>query len=69
VCSYWLSSFDRVNKTFFDMSNGTKGARALRLACARCQHSSDTSNHPEALAAKHKLPDHLAAMMTYFRLG
>jgi hypothetical protein len=69
VCSYWLSSFDRVNKTFFDMSSGTKGARALRLACARCQHSSDTSNHPEALAAKHKLPDHLAAMMTYFRLG
>jgi hypothetical protein len=68
VCSYWLSSYDRANRVFFNMDKN-RAAGALRLACARCSHSADTSNHPEALSAKHKLPDHLAKMMTYFRQG
>ena len=68
VCSYWLSTFDRANKKFHNMT-ASNAAKALRVACARCPHSSDTSNHPEALAAKHKLPDQLAKMLTYFRQG
>lgn len=68
VCSYWLSSYDRAKKIMIDMKD-VQGARALRLACARCQRSSDTSNHPEALSGKHKLPNDLASMVTYFRLG
>ena len=63
VCSYWMSTFDRVNKVFYNM-NSKQAAATLRLACARCSRSADTSNHPEALAAKHKLPDHLAKMAT-----
>jgi len=67
VCSYWLSTFDRVNKKFRNL-NASDAAKALRVACARrCPHSPDTPNHPEALAAKHKLPDHLAKMGKYFR--
>ena len=68
VCSYWMSTFDRVNKVFYTIDKD-RAAKTLRLACARCQHSAGTPNHPEALSAKHKLPDQLAKMMTYFRQG
>ena len=68
VCSYWMSSFDRTNRCFYDMDQ-RRAAQALVLACARCGHSSDTSAHPEALSAKHALPNHLAKMATYFRQG
>jgi len=68
ICSYWMSTFDRTNNCFFDM-NQQRAAQALRLGCARCGHSSDTSTHPEALSAKHALPSHLAKMKTYFRQG
>ena len=68
VCSYWMSTFDKANRVFFDLDQ-RRAAQALRLACARCGHSSDTSNHPEALSAKHALPNHLAKMATYFRQG
>ena len=68
VCSYWMSSFDRTNRCFYDMDQ-RRAAQALGLACARCGHSSDTSAHPEALSAKHALPNHLAKMATYFRQG
>ena len=68
VCSSWMSTFDRVNKVFYTMSSN-QASGTLRLACARCSRSADTSNHPEALAAKHKLPDQLAKMATYFRQG
>ena len=68
VCSHWMSSFDRVNKVFHP-ADANKAAAMLRLACARCPHSADTSNHPEALSAKHKLPKELAKMATYFWQG
>ena len=68
VCSYWMSTFDKASKVFFTLDD-RRAAGALRIACARCANSSDTSNHPEALAAKHNLPDHLAKMATYFRQG
>jgi hypothetical protein len=68
VCSYWMSSFDKANKKFYDMDQ-RRAAMALRLACARCGNSSDTSNHPEALSAKHALPTNLIKMSTYFRQG
>ena len=68
ACSYWMSTFDKANRVFFDLDQ-QRAAQALRLACARCGHSSDTSNHPEALSAKHALPNHLAKMATYFRQG
>ena len=68
VCSYWLSTFDRANRKFFD-GDAKSTAKALRIACARCSHSSDTSNHPDALSAKHSLPNHMAKMLTYFRQG
>ena len=66
VCSYWLSSFDRANKVFYT-ADARRTASILRLACGRCPHSAGTSNHPEALSAKHKLPAQLAKMATYFR--
>ena len=68
VCSYFLSTFDKANKKFADLDK-QRAATAMRVACARCPHSSDTTNHPEAQAAKHKLPVGLAKMMTYFRQG
>ena len=68
ICSYWMSSFDRTNRCFYDMDQ-RRAAQALGLACARCGHSSDTSAHPEALSAKHALPNHLGKMATYFRQG
>ena len=68
ICSYWMSTFDKANNCFFDM-NQQRAAQALRLGCARCRHSSDTSTHPEALSAKHALPTNLAKMKTYFRQG
>ena len=68
ACSYWMSTYGKANRVFFDL-NQKRAAQALRLACARCGHSSDTSNHPEALSAKHALPNHLAKMATYFRQG
>ena len=67
VCSYWMSTFDRVNKVFYTISSNQTAA-SLRLACAWCSHSADTSNHPEALSAKHKLPDH-ARLPSSCRLG
>ena len=68
VCSYFLSTFDKANKKFADLDK-QRAATAMRVACARCPHSSDTTNHPEAQAAKHKLPVGLAKMMTYFQQG
>ena len=68
VCSQWMSTFYRANKAFY-AGNAQRAVQALRLACARCPHSSDTSNHPEALAAKHKFPPHLGKMMAHFRQG
>ena len=68
VCSYWLSAFDRANKAYYP-TDARRTALALRVACARCPHSSDTSNHPEAQSAKHKMPHHMAKLMTYFRQG
>ena len=68
VCSYFMSTFDRANRAFFTLDD-RRAASALRLGCARCGNSSDTSNHPEALSAKHSLPSHLAKMATYFRQG
>ena len=68
VCSYWLSTFDRANRVYYP-ADARRTATALRTACARCPHSSDTSNHPEAQSAKHKVPPHMAKMMTYFRQG
>ena len=68
ACSYWLSTFDRANRAYYP-ADARRTATALRTACARCPHSSDTSNHPEALSAKHKVPPHMAKMMTYFRQG
>ena len=66
VCSMWMSTFDRANKALFD-TDANRQARALRVACARCPHTSDTSNHPEAVASKHKLPGQITKRMTYFR--
>ena len=70
VCSYWMSSFDRVNKVYYTL-DAKRSASVLRLACGRCPHSADTSNHPEALSAKYQLPDQskLAKTTTYFRQG
>ena len=66
VCSYWLSTFDRANRAYYP-TDAKRFALALKLACARCPHSPDTSNHPEAQSAKHLMPPHMLKMMTYFR--
>jgi hypothetical protein len=68
VCSYFLSAYDRVNKQWRDLK-GFPGQRALRTSCARCPHSHLTSDHPEAVSAKHALPPKLDSMVTYFRQG
>jgi len=68
ICSYFLSAYDRVNKKWYD-SDGSRKQRAIRLSCARCPHSSSTSDHPEAFSAKHALPPKLDSMLTYFRQG
>ena len=46
-----------------------RGQRAIRTSCARCPHSHLTSDHPEAVSAKHALPPKLDSMVTYFRQG
>ena len=68
VCSYFMSTFDRANRVFFTLDD-KRAASALRLGCARCGNSSDTSNHTEALSAKHNVPSNIAKMATYFRQG
>ena len=68
ICSYFLAAYDRANKRWRD-TKGSDGARALRTSCARCPHSHSTSDHPEAVSAKHALPPKLEMMVTYFRQG
>ena len=68
VCSYFLSAYDRANKQWRDLK-GFPGQRAIRTSCARCPHSHLTSDHPEAVSAKHALPPKLDSMVTYFRQG
>ena len=65
ICSYFLAAYDRNHKKWRDCGHAT----ALRISCARCPHSHSTSDHPEALAAKHALPPKLDSMLTYFRQG
>ena len=68
ICSYFLSAFDRANKKFKDMK-GPLSTRDVRISCVRCPHWHATSDHPEALSAKHALPPKLESMATYFRRG
>ena len=68
VCSYFLAAYDRATKQWRD-TTGVRGQGAVRVVCARCPHSHLTSNHPEALSAKHALPPKLETSATYFRQG
>ena len=68
VCSYFLAAFDRVTKRWRDTSGAPRHGH-VRVGCARCPHSHLTSDHPEALSAKHALPPKLETLATYFRQG
>ena len=68
VCSYFLAAFDCTTKKWRD-TTGARGHGQVRVSCARCPHSHLTSDHPEALSAKHALPPKLGTLATYFRQG